>query len=164
MSHWSNSTGAHRISEATRFSISPASAGTSEASKKWGRDLHVVGSFRPAKDEGVLPHGSTPPRSGVGEGDVRNCFGKLNDPGKPALRRLGILPQQLRTSPLFVVLGCGKYAAVLDRTLPKWNADRIESTKSRSRRTRRRPCSTLGRGRLPPGGVYNSTRLHSGTW
>ncbi len=25
---------------------------------------------------------------------------KLNDPGKPALRRLGILPQQLRTSPL----------------------------------------------------------------
>ncbi len=38
----------------------------------------------------------------VGEGDVRNCFGKLNDPGKPAFRRLGILPQQLRTSPLFV--------------------------------------------------------------
>jgi len=37
----------------------------------------------------------------VGEGDIRNCFGKLNDPGKPALRRLGILPQQLRASPLF---------------------------------------------------------------
>jgi len=36
----------------------------------------------------------------VGEGDIRNCFGKLNDPGKPALRRLGILPQQLRASPL----------------------------------------------------------------
>ena len=39
----------------------------------------------------------------VGEGDIRNCFGKLNDPGKPALRRLGILPKQLRTSPLFVL-------------------------------------------------------------
>ncbi len=38
---------------------------------------------------------------GVGEGDIRNCLGKLNDPGKPALRRPGILPQQLRTSPLF---------------------------------------------------------------
>jgi hypothetical protein len=38
---------------------------------------------------------------GVVEGNIRNCFGKLNDPGKPALRRLGILPQQLRTSPLF---------------------------------------------------------------
>ena len=28
-----------------------------------------------------------------GRRDIRNCFGKLNDPGKPALRRLGILPQ-----------------------------------------------------------------------
>ena len=36
----------------------------------------------------------------VGEGDVRDCFGKSNDPGKPALRRLVVLPQQLRTSPL----------------------------------------------------------------
>ena len=35
----------------------------------------------------------------VGEGDIRNCFGKLNDSGKPALRRPGILPQQLSTSP-----------------------------------------------------------------
>jgi hypothetical protein len=34
----------------------------------------------------------------MGEGDIRNCFGKLNDPGKPAFRRLGILPQQLGTS------------------------------------------------------------------
>jgi hypothetical protein len=34
----------------------------------------------------------------VGEGDLRNCFGKLNNPGKPAFRRLGILPQQLRTT------------------------------------------------------------------
>ncbi len=38
---------------------------------------------------------------GVGEGDIRNCLGKLNDPGKPALRRLGILPQQIRASPMF---------------------------------------------------------------
>ena len=33
-------------------------------------------------------------------GDIRNCFGELNDPGKPALRRPGILSQQSRTSPL----------------------------------------------------------------
>jgi len=39
--------------------------------------------------------------SGLGKGDSRNSFGKLNDPGKSALRRLGILPQQLTTSPLF---------------------------------------------------------------
>src|SRR5271157_2101324 len=37
---------------------------------------------------------------GGGEGEIRNRFGELNDPGKPALRRLGILPQHLRTSPL----------------------------------------------------------------
>src|SRR5271157_2395310 len=37
------------------------------------------------------------------EGDIPNCSGKLHDPVKPALRRLGILPQQLRTSPLFVL-------------------------------------------------------------
>jgi hypothetical protein len=35
------------------------------------------------------------------EGDSRSSFGKLNDPGKSALRGLGILPQQLTTSPLF---------------------------------------------------------------
>ncbi len=34
------------------------------------------------------------------KGDIRNSFGKLNDPGKPPLRRLGILPRQLRMSPL----------------------------------------------------------------
>ncbi len=38
--------------------------------------------------------------------DIHNCFSKLNDPGKPALRRLGILPQQLRAFPLFApILG-----------------------------------------------------------
>ena len=41
---------------------------------------------------------------GVGEGDIRNCLGKLNDPGKPALRRPGILPQQLGTSRLSVAI------------------------------------------------------------
>ncbi len=39
----------------------------------------------------------------IGEGDSSNCFGKLNDLGKPPVRRLGILPQQLRTSPMFVI-------------------------------------------------------------
>jgi len=38
------------------------------------------------------------------EGDIPNCSGKLHDPVKPAFRRLGILPQQLRRSPLFVHL------------------------------------------------------------
>jgi hypothetical protein len=37
----------------------------------------------------------------VREGDLPKCSGKLTDPGKPAFRRPGILPQQLRTSPLF---------------------------------------------------------------
>jgi hypothetical protein len=38
----------------------------------------------------------------VREGDIPNCSGKMHDPGKPAFRRPGILPHQLRTSPLFV--------------------------------------------------------------
>ena len=33
---------------------------------------------------------------------IANCHGKLNDLGKLAFRRLGILPQELRASPLFV--------------------------------------------------------------
>ena len=41
------------------------------------------------------------PAGGGRNRGIRNCFGKLNDPGKQGLRRLGILPQQLRTSPLF---------------------------------------------------------------
>ncbi len=36
----------------------------------------------------------------VREGDIPKCSGKSHDPGKPAFRRLGILPQQLKTSPL----------------------------------------------------------------
>ena len=36
------------------------------------------------------------------EEDIANCSGKLNDLGKSAFRRLGILPQELRVSPLFV--------------------------------------------------------------
>src|SRR5208337_3116288 len=38
----------------------------------------------------------------VGQEDIRNSLGRLNDPGKPPLRRLGILPRQLRVSPLFL--------------------------------------------------------------
>ena len=37
------------------------------------------------------------------KGEIPNCSGELHDPVKPAFRRLGILPQQLRTSPLFVL-------------------------------------------------------------
>ncbi len=36
-------------------------------------------------------------RAGACKGDIRNSLGKLNDPGKPAPRRLVILPRQLRT-------------------------------------------------------------------
>ena len=36
------------------------------------------------------------------EGDIANCPGKLNDLAKLAFRRLGILPQESRPSPLFV--------------------------------------------------------------
>ncbi len=35
------------------------------------------------------------------EGDIPNCSGNLQDPGKLVFRRVGILPQQLRTSLLF---------------------------------------------------------------
>jgi|GEM_PF-6684888 len=35
----------------------------------------------------------------VSKGDIHS-FGKLDDSGKPALREPGILPQQLRASPL----------------------------------------------------------------
>jgi hypothetical protein len=62
---------------------------------------------RPCRSRTNVPRSARsarPRRRWVGEGDVRNCLGKLNDPGKPALRRLGILPQQLRTSPLFAQL------------------------------------------------------------
>src|SRR5208282_5809290 len=38
----------------------------------------------------------------VGQEDICNSLGRLNDPGKPPLRRLGILPRQLRLSPLFL--------------------------------------------------------------
>ncbi len=48
---------------------------------------------------------SDPEKVGVGNGDIRNSLGKLNDPGKPPLRRLGILPRQLRMSPLFAPAG-----------------------------------------------------------
>ena len=52
---------------------------------------------------------------GVGKGDIRNCFGKLNDPGKPALRRLGILRQQLGTSPLFAPMASPLFAPMEHR-------------------------------------------------
>jgi hypothetical protein len=41
----------------------------------------------------------------VGQAYIRNSFGKSNDPGKPPLSRLGILPRQLRGSPLFALEG-----------------------------------------------------------
>src|SRR5208337_5363239 len=44
--------------------------------------------------------------------DIRKSLGRLNDPGKPALRRLGFLPQQLRTSPL------SRWAGSLQGLLP----------------------------------------------
>ena len=55
MSQWPNSTGAYRISEATRFSISPASAGTSEASKKAERAFMQLAHFSQPKMEAPLP-------------------------------------------------------------------------------------------------------------
>src|SRR5271157_5427257 len=60
ISQWPNSTGAHRISEATRFSISPASAGTSEASKKGKGASKQLAHFSQAKTRGSSLHGSTP--------------------------------------------------------------------------------------------------------
>jgi len=36
-------------------------------------------------------------REGLREGNIPECSGKSHDQGKPAFRRLGILPQQFRT-------------------------------------------------------------------
>jgi hypothetical protein len=60
MSQWPNSTGAHRISEETRFSISPATASTSGASKKAERAFMQLAHFsQPNTRADVLNHGST---------------------------------------------------------------------------------------------------------
>src|SRR5271157_1487104 len=60
ISQWPNSTGAHRILEATRFSISPACAGTSEARKKdEGGYIQLTHFSQPKTRAGVLTHGST---------------------------------------------------------------------------------------------------------
>src|SRR5271157_1470404 len=58
MSQWPNSTGAHRISEATRFSISPATASTSGASKKAERAFMQLAHFSQPKTEAPLPTGA----------------------------------------------------------------------------------------------------------
>jgi hypothetical protein len=50
-----NSTGAHRISEATRSSISPATASTSGASKKAERAFMQLAHFSQPKMEAPLP-------------------------------------------------------------------------------------------------------------
>ncbi len=60
MSQWPNSTGAHRILEATCFSISPACAGTSEAGKKdEGASMQLAHFSQPKTRLGVLNQGST---------------------------------------------------------------------------------------------------------
>ena len=38
-------------------------------------------------------------RVGRREGNIPDCSAKLDDPGKPAFRKLCILPQRLRTFP-----------------------------------------------------------------
>src|SRR5208282_2120875 len=60
MSQWSNSTGAHRISEATRFSISPASAGTSETSKKGEGASKQLAHFSQPETRASSLHASNP--------------------------------------------------------------------------------------------------------
>ena len=53
------------------------------------------------KSERRPTHAQENPDSLLGrrEGDIPNCSGELHDRGKPAFRRLGILPQQLGSSP-----------------------------------------------------------------
>src|SRR5271157_5602737 len=58
MSQWPNSTGAHRISEATRFSISPAPASTSVASKKAERAFLQLAHFSQPKTAAPSPTGA----------------------------------------------------------------------------------------------------------
>jgi hypothetical protein len=57
MSQWPNSTGAHRISEATRFSISPATASTSGASDKDERAFIQLAHFSQPKTKAPTPRG-----------------------------------------------------------------------------------------------------------
>jgi hypothetical protein len=60
MSQWPNSTGVHGIPEATRFSISPACAGTSEARRKDEEASMQLAHFsQPKTRAGVLNHGSS---------------------------------------------------------------------------------------------------------
>src|SRR5271157_5509863 len=78
----------------------PARSPSSPALRDWGYGR-----------EGEKPHRTEPAwdghdRSldrghGYSKGDGRNSFGKLSDPVETFLRRLGISPRQLRTSPLF---------------------------------------------------------------
>jgi len=56
--------------------------------------------------------------------DIRNCFDKLNDPGKPALRGLGILPQQLTTSPLFARSNAATIFRSMKRASPRLASER----------------------------------------
>ena len=58
MSQWPNSTGAQRMFEATRFSISPATASTSGASKKAERAFMQLAHFSQPKMEAPLPTGT----------------------------------------------------------------------------------------------------------
>ena len=58
MSQWPNSTGAQRMFEATRFSISPATASTSGASKKAERAFMQLAHFSQSKMEAPLPTGA----------------------------------------------------------------------------------------------------------
>ena len=58
MSQWPNSTGAQRMFEATRFSISPATASTSGASKKAERAFMQLAHFSQPKMEAPLPTGA----------------------------------------------------------------------------------------------------------
>ena len=55
MSQWPNSTSAHRISEATQFSISSAPASTSRASKKAEKTFTQLAQFSQPKTEAPSP-------------------------------------------------------------------------------------------------------------
>src|SRR5271166_944191 len=57
ISQWPNSTGAHGISEATRFSISPAPANSSGASKKAEMGLMQLAHFGQPKTKAPSPSG-----------------------------------------------------------------------------------------------------------
>src|SRR5271157_4751800 len=89
MSQWPNSTGAHRISEGTWFSISPATASTSGASKKAERASMQLAHFSQPVTEAPSPTGAPPTIETSKEIGNHSAFSGNQTKNKTELRQIG---------------------------------------------------------------------------